>query len=413
MGRGLREMILTASKLLSMQPSTAFLDNSAVVIKGKAILAIGNTSTIIKKHPGHRIYRFDNAVLLPGLVNPHTHLELPPLLDAIRAKAFPDWVLNLIKTKKGLTNRDYTCAAKTNINTLIHTGTTTVGEISTHGISPAYLKQSGLRAMIFQEIISMDPTVRISVPSSLVPRPSSLVHYGPSPHATHTVSEKLLLELKKLAVRKNVPLCMHVAESKDEIRLLQRKRSGFEKLYKAAGWDLSWAPSADSPFEYLHRIGLLSPRFLAVHAVQATDNDIRLIKKSKAPIAHCPRSNMETRVGRMQLKKFLDAGITVGLGTDSLASSPSLNMWDEMRYALQIHKKDGITAQDIFRLATIGGAKALGMERKIGTLEIGKKADLIAVPLPKKNTGDLYSDLLRETKSCIMTVVNGKVLFCD
>ena len=112
----------------------------------------------------------------------------------------------------------------------------------------------------------------------------------------------------------------------------------------------------------------------------------------------------------MPLKKFLDAGITVGLGTDSLASSPTLNMWDEMRYAYQIHRRDGISAEDIFRLATIGGAKALGLDKEIGTLEPGKKADIIAVPLPKKNTGDLYSDLLRETKSCIMTMVNGKIL---
>ncbi len=113
----------------------------------------------------------------------------------------------------------------------------------------------------------------------------------------------------------------------------------------------------------------------------------------------------------MPLKRLLDAGVTVGLGTDSLASVPSLNMWDEMRYAYRIHRRDGITPLEIFKLATISGAKALGLDKKIGTLEPGKKADIIAVPLPKKNTGDLYSDLLRETKSCIMTMVNGKILF--
>lgn len=182
-------------------------------------------------------------------------------------------------------------------------------------------------------------------------------------------------------------------------------------LYEFAKWNKDWAPEASSSFEYLNRIGLLSPNLLAVHAVQVTDSDIRLIKKSGTSIAHCPRSNKETHVGRMPLKKFLDAGITVGLGTDSLASSPSLNMWDEMRYAYKVHKKDGVTAQDIFRLATIGGAKALGLDKQIGTLEPGKKADIIAVPLPKKDTGDIYSDLLRETKSSIMTMVNGKILY--
>jgi 5-methylthioadenosine/S-adenosylhomocysteine deaminase len=204
-----------------------------------------------------------------------------------------------------------------------------------------------------------------------------------------------------------------VAESKEEIRLLQRKKSELEKLYQLAGWDLAGAPKGSSSFEYLNRIGVLSSNLLTVHAVQVTDKDIRLIKKTKTSVAHCPRSNKATGVGRMPLKKFLDAGITVGLGTDSLASSPSINMWDEMRYAFQIHKKDGITAEAIFRLATIGGAKALGMDKELGTLEPGKKADIIAVPLPKKNTGDFYSDLLRETKSSIMTMVDGKVLYED
>ena len=206
---------------------------------------------------------------------------------------------------------------------------------------------------------------------------------------------------------------MHVAESKDEINLLQGKKSGLDRLYDAAGWDKAWAPSADSPFEYLHRLGLLNSRLLAVHAVQTTKKDIGLIHKCRTPIAHCPRSNKETGVGRMDLKKFLDAGITVGLGTDSLASSPSLSMWDEMRYAYRIHHRDGVTPKDIFSLATIGGAKALGLDKDIGTLERGKRADIIAVPLPKKNTGDIYSDLLRETKSCIMTMVNGKMLYLD
>ncbi|HEX9136769.1 MAG TPA: amidohydrolase family protein, partial [Nitrospirota bacterium] len=217
----------------------------------------------------------------------------------------------------------------------------------------------------------------------------------------------------KLALRKHLRLSMHVAESKDEIKMLRRKKNRFEKLYRAVGWDTAWAPSTGSPFEYLHKLGLLNDDFLAVHAVQTTEKDISLIKRSRVSVAHCPRSNKETGVGKMPLKKFLDAGVVVGLGTDSLASSPSLNLWDEMRYAYRIHRSDGITVEDIFAIATAGGAKALGMFDMIGSIEPGKRADIIAVPLPKKDTGDTYSDLLRETKSCIMSVVDGKVLFRD
>lgn len=402
--------MIVCSPRIIITLDAAPVNKGAVVIRQGSITAAGPADKLVRKYPGHRVVHVADSVLLPGLINLHTHLELPPLLDIIRSKTFPDWVLNLVRIKKELTNNDYALATRQNINTLMSTGTTTVAEICTHNISPALLRESGLRAVIFHELISMHPAAPFPRLPSLVSRPSTLIRTGVSPHAPHTVSKQALLALNKIAAQKSFPLCMHVAESKDELRLLQGKGNGFEKLYKAAGWDQAWAPSADSPFEYLSGLGLLGPKFLVVHSVQATDRDIHILTRSHAPVAHCPRSNTETGVGRMRLKKILDAGITVGLGTDSLASSPSLNMWDEMRYALQVHRRDGITAQDIFRLATIGGAKALGMDKEIGSLEPGKRADIIAVPLPSKNTGDLYSDLLRETKSCIINMVDGKLL---
>jgi cytosine/adenosine deaminase-related metal-dependent hydrolase len=404
---------MTSQILLTMQPRLSPINNGAVVFSRETILAIGPTEKIIRQYPGHRILHLKNSILLPGLVNVHTHLELPPILDLIRARTYADWVLNLIKTKRVLGNNDYALAARQNIKTLIRTGATTVADICTHNVSPALLRQSKMRALIYREVIAMDPSSLVPRLSSLVSRPSSLVRHGISPHAPHTVSEQVLRKLKDMSIRKKLRLCMHVAESRDEIKLLQGKKSGLDSLYNTAGWDKTWAPSADSPFEYLHRLGLLNPHLLAVHAAQATDKDISLIRKSRVPIAHCPRSNKELGGGRMPLKRLLDAGITVGLGTDSLASSPNLSMWDEMRYAYRIHQRDGVTPKDIFSLATMGGAKALGMNKEIGSLEAGKRADIIAVPLPEKDTGDVYSDLLRETKSCIMTMVNGKILYQD
>jgi cytosine/adenosine deaminase-related metal-dependent hydrolase len=348
---------------------------------------------------------------MPGLVNVHTHLEFPSLLESIRALTFPGWISNLIRSKRNLNEGQYASASRQNIKTLLQTGTTAIGEICTHGVSSSLLKQSGLRGFVFDEIIKMGPKdskFKVSSPKWLC---SHLFHPGLSPHSPFTVSESLFRDISSLNRNKHFRLSMHVAESKDEIRLLQRKKSGLEKLYQFAHWNIDWAPRSTSSFEYLDRIGFLSPDLLAVHAVQVNAKDIDLIKKHRVSIAHCPRSNKELGVGRMPLKKMLDAGITVGLGTDSLASVPTLNMWDEMRYSYKIHKKDGVTAEDIFKIATVGGAKALGLDKEIGTLEAGKKADIIAVPLPKKNTGDLYSDLLRETKSCIMTMVNGKILY--
>lgn len=405
-------MIIAASKLLTLQDGMKPIDNGAVFLSHGVISAIGPAKWIIKKYPRHRVHRFDNALLMPGLVNVHTHLELPPLLNAIRAKSFPEWTLNLIAAKKDLDQSHYKKAALTNIKALTESGTTAVGEICTHGMSPSLLKQSGLRAVVFREIISMSRhSGNLSLPAFANKGVGGLVQFGLSPHAPYTVSESLAVRIKELSIKKRFRLAMHIAESKDEMRLLRRKKSGLERLYQFAHWDLAWAPSGASSFEYLDRIGFLSPRLLAVHAVQVTDRDLELIKKSGTSVAHCPRSNKELGTGRMPLGKLLGVGITVGLGTDSLASSPSLNMWEEMRYAHQIHRRSGISAKDIFRLATINGAKALGLSHEIGTIEPGKKADIIAVSLPSTNTGDLYSDLLRETKSCIMSVVDGKILF--
>ena len=401
-------VIITANMIITMSGRVPVI-NGAIVISSGLIKDIGKADAIIKKYPGHRVVRTNHSLLMPGLVNAHVHLELPLLPDPIRARCYTDWVLNLLSAKRHFTRHSYTSAAKQNIKAVIASGTTTVAEICSHNASPAVLSQSGLRAVIFQEIISMEQAPqRVTFPRRV--RSTSLIRFGLSPHSPHTVSETVLKVLRSHADKNRLGICMHVAESRDELHLFQGKKSQLERLYAAAGWDITLAPMARSSFELLRRIRILSPAFLAVHAVHVDDQDIALINKTRACIAHCPRSNREIGVGTMPLKKFLNARVTVGIGTDSLASSPSLNMWDEMRYAYEIHRRSGVSAEDIFRLATIVGAKALGFDKEIGSLEPGKKADIIAVPLPNKNTGDLYCDVLRETKACIMSMVNGKIL---
>lgn len=405
-------MIFISPIILSMNQTATTIINGAAVVNHGVIQAVGPAGKILRCYPGHRRHHLTNAVLMPGLINLHTHTELPPLLERVHAKTFPDWIINLIRAKKDLNKQDYVRSARENIDTLIHTGTTTVGEICTHHVSPALLKQSGLRATIFHEIITMGP--RIQNQESRIHLPvltcSALIKSGFSPHSPYTVSEPVLRAISRVSRGKGVHIAMHIAESEDEIRLLQRKKNGLENLYRHVEWDLGQAPQGDSSIEYLKGIGFLSANLLAVHAVHITGKDIDLIRKSNISIAHCPRSNKETGVGKMPIIKLIEAGVTVGLGTDSLASSPSLNLWDEMRYAYQIHRKAGISAEDIFKFATINGAKALGLNKEIGSIERGKKADIIAVPLPKRETGDIYSDLLRETQYCMMNMVNGKML---
>jgi cytosine/adenosine deaminase-related metal-dependent hydrolase len=403
-------MLITAAKILERAYLKPIVDGAVVIRYGK-IIDVGRREQLVRKYQGHRVVQMDKAVLMPGLVNVHAHLELPPLLGRIQAHDYPEWVLCLLREKKRLSPRDYSAAVRKNSALIIESGTTTIADICTHGASPAVLIRSGLRSIIYHEIISMGRSPLFPViPSTCCPK-SHLLSYGLSPHSPHTVSEAVLRNIRTIAKRTGKRVCMHVAETEEETRLLRRRKNGLERMYAAAGWDIAWAPKDRSSFSYLKRIGMLSPTFLAVHAVQANDKDIAIIKRTGACIAHCPRSNHALRVGTMPLAKFLRAGIPVGLGTDSLASVATLNLWDEMRFASRIHDDSRITPRDILNMATLGGAQALGIDREIGSLEPGKRADCIAVPLPEKNTGDLSSDLLRETKTCTMNMVNGRILY--
>ena len=205
-------MIITSSKLISGKPDRSPLNEWAVVVSRGIIQAVGPFSKITQQFSHHRIYRFHNAIFMPGLINVHTHSELPNLLNTIRNKAFSGWILNLIKAKKGLSLEDYTSATAKNIHTFIRTGTTTVGEITTHGVSPALLGKCGLRAVVFQELISMGPessTLKIRSSNS---QHSSRIHYGISPHSPYTVSESVLMQIHDTARQRNLKLAMHIAE---------------------------------------------------------------------------------------------------------------------------------------------------------------------------------------------------------
>lgn len=409
---GLRmEMIFTAPFIITMEGARPIICNGGVAVRGSRIVGCGAIEELTNAFRRYRRFRLQNAVLLPGLVNSHTHLELPPLLEQIRAPSFPEWVLNLIQAKKSLNRMDYEAAAEKNIKTLIETGTTTVGEICTHGVSPALLFKMGIRSVVFHEIIHMGPVARgHQAWLSKSRRPGCILRDGLSPHTPYTVSADMLRRINQIARKKRLSISMHVSESIDEVRLMQGRKSGFEKLYELAGWDTGLAPRADSPIRYLSRLGLLNRRFLAVHAVMIDNHDISILKKAGVSIAHCPRSNRETHAGKMPLNGLMEAGINIGLGTDSLASSPSLSMWDEMRYCLKLHRRAGISPVKVLEMATISGARALGLEREAGSISVGKKADIIAVPLPGRSSGDLYEDLLRETGYCIMSMINGKIV---
>ena len=292
-------MIIIADKILARTDSEPLI-RGAVVVQNGLIRAIGPVEHLLRRYQGHRTITCKKSVVLAGLVNVHTHLELPPLRARMRPMNYVDWVLNVIKSRSRWTKADHVRTAQMNIVSLLHTGTTTVGEICTYGCSPALIKRYGIRSVIFHEVVSMGPGSFKPASAAWKFRPTRLVQHGLSPHSAHTVSESALSALRDIARERSMPLCMHVAETQAEVDLLRRSASSLDRLYAAAGWDRAWAPRGRSPFAVLGRMGILNKRYLAVHAVHTDGRDRALIKDTHAAVAHCPRSNRALQVGILE-----------------------------------------------------------------------------------------------------------------
>jgi 5-methylthioadenosine/S-adenosylhomocysteine deaminase len=256
-----------------------------------------------------------------------------------------------------------------------------------------------------------------------------LVEPGLSPHAPYTVSSRLYRELARYARRNDLRLATHVAESKAEVELLKHGMGAIAQAYKAAHlWKgQHWSPPGVSPVSLLQRSEALGPETLAVHCVQLDSDDIAVLAASGATVAHCPRSNGRLQCGTAPISDLRRAGVVVGLGTDSLASNETLDLFAEMGAAVDYSRAstaagvpesaEGRVLDDkaVLRMATLEGAAALGLDSHIGSLDVGKQADIIAVQLPQAAAAgsDLPSLLVtRTTASHVhMTMIEGRILF--
>lgn len=413
-------LILAARYLLPVnQPA---MSDGALLIDGARIRAVGPRALLLKDHPGAPWRDLGEAILLPGLVNVHTHLELSTLRGRIPpGRSFVDWVLSLLERKRGLSGEVYATAVEEGIAELIRAGTTCVGEVSSIGESFIGLKRSGLRGVVYHEIIGLENAGAEAIGEMFFAHieamreeaRGTLLDVGISPHAIYSVSPQLFRLCRQFQQRTGLKTAIHTAESPDEIEYLRSGTGEIRtRLLPATGWgELPPPATGTSPVAYLHDVGMLDPQCLLVHAVHLGEEDLDIVAKSGATVAHCPRSNAHLGVGRAPLKALIDRGILVGLGTDSLASNQSLSLWDEIRFA---YRADSgfLSPKEWIRMATVGGAHALGLDREIGTLEPGKRADLIAVTMDKARA-DPYEYLLHEVDSekVRLTMINGVSLY--
>jgi len=377
------------------------LDGGVVVDRG-TIAAVGTrrdlTSEFLNDPAGRAAENVElgECALLPGFVNVHTHLELSLLRGICEDVDFFAWIRKLTTIKyEVLREDDYRLAACWGALEAIQNGVTTVGDASDQGVVLDALLDSGLRGVVFQEVFGPDPDLCDRQVAELQERVTAMqaratdrVRIGVSPHAPYTVSAPLFVATMELAAKSSLPVSIHIAESQAECEFLRDGTGPFADYLRGRSIDV--LPQSVSPVGYLQRLGVLAHRPLLVHAVQVGAGDLDRLQELDVPLAHCPKSNAKLGHGVAPFTEMLGRGLRIGLGTDGTVSNNSCDLLSEARFAtLQQRARSELTPEErrllaarrMLRAATLGGAEALSLDSQVGSLEVGKRADLIAVDL--------------------------------
>ena len=333
---------------------------------------------------------FDDAVLLPGLINTHTHLELTGFEDQVREPDFSAWIRRLREVKTTRTPAEYLEAARKGLSASLAAGVTTVADTGDSGAVIQALAESDAAGVAYQEVFGPHPDQLDESLAGLQRRVSHLnrwatgrVRLGVSPHAPYTVSGPLLRAVAHWAAAERLPMAVHLAESRAEVDFLGRGTGAFAHAWQARGIPLpDW--EGGTPVEWLARHDGLTARTLCIHAVQLQPSDVGALARSGAAVAHCPLSNEAHGHGTAPLATLLAAGVRVGLGTDSVVSVGRLDLMAEARAA---RARAGMGAEEVLELCTVAGARALGLDAETGSLQVGKWADCTVIQVPAARTG--------------------------
>jgi 5-methylthioadenosine/S-adenosylhomocysteine deaminase len=416
--------------------SSPHIEDGAVLVRGDRIEAVGKRADLMAAHPDEPVRDFGLAVLMPGFVDLHTHLEYSVFRGAVDDVPYTSWKMQVSQKQQRLSADDWRDSAVLGAMEALGSGITTVADITPTGNSLTAAKDAGLAGVFYREVSTMDKTkvaarmeeATADIEAWQTAAAGSPIEVGIAPHSPYTCHPSLFEAAADLAISRGLPAAIHLAGSQDEYDFVRYGSSALAQDFREqSGWrDVAWLPTGVSPVRYVLQWGLLQvPRLLAVHCVQVDASDIAVLAEHGVAIAHCPRCNAKLGMGIAPLPLFFEHGITVGLGTDSPASNNTIDPFDEMRIGLLLQRGVSgesdffryFTARTFIRLATIWGARALGLEDEIGSLEPGKRADIVAVDLSTSPhmvpTGDPYSALVHAAnqKDITMTMVGGRILF--
>ncbi len=405
--------------------SSAPIRAGAVVVDGAKIVFVGPSA----EAEAGRHEQLGDAILLPGLVNAHTHLELTGLRGFLEGLPFGEWLRVLTAVRRDVLNiNDLQDAARYGVSEALRAGITTLADCSASGAPLPAMRDAGVRGCLYLETFGPDAAqldasmhaLRAGV-ARLQAHASALVTVGVSPHAPYTVSEPLFRAVATYARSERLPVATHVAESAAEVAFVREGRGAFAERLQARG--IAVRATDASPVALLQRTGLLDAQPLCIHAIHVDDADLARIVEHGASVVHCPISNAKLGQGVAPLRAMRAAGVAVGLGTDSVASNDRMDLIGEARQAVLLQSlasatPDALSATDALDLATRGGARALGLST-VGVLAPGHDADLCAFSCDAFEARPIYDPavllvhVLGSGQAARLTMVAGRVLVRD
>lgn len=409
-------LIITGGVLVTMDADRRVIADGAVAIKDDRIVSVGTSSEIMPRYDAPIILDARGGAIIPGLINGHTHIPMTIFRGLGSDLDLNDWLTKFIfpAEAKNVTEGFVRLGTQLGLAEMIRGGTTTYCDMYyfEDAIAEETVK-AGVRAVLGETVIDFPaadnkrPADALKYSERFIKKwhGNALITPAIAPHAPYTVSRENLLAIHSLSEQLKAPVIIHVAETQKEVSDIAKAHQGLR------------------PVDYLARIGFLNQRVIAAHLVFVNEQEIATLKMSGVGAVHNPQSNMKLASGVAPVPQMLAMDLAVGLGTDGAASNNDLDMWEEMDSAAKLHKVFTrnpriLPAREAFEMATIRGARALKLEKEIGSIEVGKRADVVIVDLNTLHQTpryDIYSSLVYSTKAADVQIViiNGRIVMRD
>jgi 5-methylthioadenosine/S-adenosylhomocysteine deaminase len=409
------DLIISGGTIVTMDNERRVIEDGSVAVRGGRIMEVGTRVEIDAKYVARETIDARGKVVIPGLINGHTHVPMTLFRGLADDLDLQEWLTKYIfpAEAKNVTEEFVRVGARLGLAEMIRGGTTTYCDMYYFEDAIAdETSKAGVRGLLGETVIDFPVADNKTWPEAMAYtenfvkkwKGNPLVTPAIAPHAPYTVSEEHLKAVRALSDRTGAPIVIHISETRREV----------EDSLKNKG---------ATPVDYLARIGFLNNRVVGAHLVHATTEEITVLKRFGVGVVHNPQSNMKLASGVAPVPQMLQADLDLGLGTDGAASNNDLNMWEEIDTTAKLHKvftmdPKVVTAQQAFEMATIRGARALHMEREIGSIEKGKRADIVVVDLDDLNQlpfYNIYSELVYATKADDVrhVIIEGRVIMRD